>query len=104
VTSNERARQYQELPTAHGIYRVDTVSGTAHIITTDGWLRCGRRPAPGNRAAAYDNRSVTLSVLGDGWHVGGQGYLQVSDETYMSGKTWHRTSTILSITDQTEHL
>ena len=100
MNSNEQASQYQKLPTAHGVYRVDTASGTNHIITIDGWLRWERKPALGSSAARYDNRAVALSVLGDGWCVGGQGYLEVSDETYMSGKTWHRTATIISITDE----
>jgi hypothetical protein len=84
------------------MYRVETSSGTVHVIAIDGWLRWERRPAPGSSTARYDNRTVALSVLGDGWCVGGQGYLEVSDETYMSGKTWHRTATIISITDQSE--
>lgn len=101
VNPNEQPGQYQKLPTKHGVYRVDTASGTVHVITIDGWLRWERQPAPGSSAATYDNRQVALSILGDGWYVGGQGYLEVSDETYMSGKTWHRTATIISIADQT---
>jgi hypothetical protein len=50
--------------------------------------------------AAHDNKAVCLSQLGPGWEVGGQRYLEVSDETYLSGKTWHLTATITSITDE----
>ena len=84
------------------MYRIDTASGTSHVITIDGWLRWERRPAPGSSAARYDFQTVALSFLGDGWYVGGRGYLEVSDETYMSGKTWHQTAAIISITDQSE--
>lgn len=91
---------FESLPTEPGRYRVDTISGTVHIIDSTGRLCWERRPLVGSMRSAYDNQSVVLSILGPGWQVGGQGYLEVSDETYLTGKTWHLTSTITSITDE----
>jgi hypothetical protein len=91
---------YDRLPTEPGVYRVETASGTVHIIDLRGRATWERRPAPGSMTAAYDGRTVVLSQLDQGWEVGGQGYLEVSDETYLTGKTWHVTSTITSITDE----
>lgn len=91
---------YDRLPAEPGVYRVETVSGTVHIIDRRGRATWERRPAPGSARAAYDGRAAVLSRLGQGWEVGGQGYLEVSDETYLTGKTWHMTSTITSITDE----
>lgn len=92
---------FGSLPSEPGRYRVDTISGTVHIVDSTGGRICWeRRPTLASMGAAYDNRLVVLSILGPGWQVGGQGYLEVSDETYLTGKTWHLTSTITSITDE----
>jgi hypothetical protein len=98
VTSDPATSGYHKLPSEPGVYRVETVSGTVHIIDLRGRAMWERRPAPEAKNAAYDKRSVVLSRLGPGWEVGGQGYLEVSDETYLTGKTWHLTSTITAIT------
>ena len=91
---------FETLPIEPGRYRIDTTSGTVHIIDNTGRICWERRPSLGSMRSAYDNQSVVLSILGPGWHVGGQGYLEVSDETYLTGKTWHLTSTITSIADE----
>ena len=59
-----------------------------------------RRPAPGAIPAAYDFHPVILSELGPGWEVGGQGFLVVADESYLTGATTHLTATIVSITEE----
>jgi hypothetical protein len=100
VTIDPLTSGYDRLPTEPGVYRVETVSGTVHIIDLRGRATWERRPTPGSMKAAYDGRTVVLSQLDQGWEVGGQGYLEVSDETYLTGKTWHVTSTITSITDE----
>ena len=91
---------FETLPTEPGRYRIDTNFGTVHIIDNTGRIYWERRPCLGSMRPAYDNQPVVLSILGPGWHVGGQGYLEVSDETYLTGKTWHLTSTITSIADE----
>jgi hypothetical protein len=100
VTSDRTASGYETLPSEPGLYRVKTASGTDHIIERAGRIYWERRPRPGAMVAAHDNKAVCLSQLGPGWEVGGQRYLEVSDETYLSGKTWHLTATITSITDE----
>jgi len=91
---------FETLPTETGRYRIDTNFGTVHIINNTGRIYWERRLCLGSMRSASDNQPVVLSILGPGWHVGGQGYLEVSDETYLTGKTWHLTSTITSIADE----
>ena len=94
-----RGSQYERLPSAPGNYRVETFSGTVHIISTlhGTWER---RPAPGSQPFHYDYRKAPISSLPLSWEVGGLGHIDVADETYGSGATWHRTSLIVSITDE----
>jgi len=90
--------QYEKLPTEPGVYRVTTHTGTVHIIDTVAgtWER---RPSPRSAPFVYDHQKAPLSSLGSGWEVGGLGHLEVADETYLGGGTWHRTSFIASIQD-----
>jgi len=94
-----QASQYVRLPSTPGTYRVETYSGTVHIISTlhGTWER---RPAPGSQPFHYDYRKAPISALSLDWEVGGLGHIDVADETYGSGATWHRTSIIVSITDE----
>ena len=91
---------FETLPIEPGRYRIDTTSGTVHIIDNTGRIYWERRPCLGSMRSAYDNQPVVLSMLGPGWQVGGQGYLEVSDEIYLTGKTWHLTSTVTAITHE----
>jgi len=93
------ASHYGRLPSTPGTYRVETYSGTVHIISTlhGTWER---RPAPGSQPFHYDYRKAPISALSLDWKVGGLGHIDVADETYVSGATWHRTSIIVSITDE----
>ena len=91
---------FETLPIEPGRYRIDTISGTVHIIDNTGRICWERRPRVGSMRSAYDNQLVVLSILGPGWHVGSQRYLKVSDETYLARKTWHLTTTITTITDE----
>lgn len=94
-----QASQYGRLPSTPGTYRVETYSGTVHIISTlyGTWER---RPAPGSQPFHYDYRKAPISALSLDWEVGGLGHIDVADETYGSGATWHRTSIIVSISDE----
>jgi hypothetical protein len=94
--------QFEKLPMTRGVFRVLTASGTVHIIDIQGRAMWERRPAPGAVPAAYDFHPVILSELGPGWEVGGQGFLVVADESYLTGATTHLTATIISISEEPE--
>lgn len=98
MVKNHPSDGYDKLPTERGAYRVETISGTVHIIERAGRITWKRLPGRGSMTAAHDNRAVPLSELGPGWEVGKQGYLVVADETYLTGNTWHLTGIIVSIT------
>ena len=93
--------QYEKLPAEPGVYCVTTHNGTVHIIDTVAgtWER---RPSPRSAPFVYDLQKAPLSSLGSGWEVGGLGHLEVADETYLGGGTWHRTSFIASIRDASD--
>ena len=91
---------FDELPRERGVYRVETVSGTAHILDIAGRTTWERRPGPGATTERYDYSPRVLSRLGPGWEVGRQGSLIVADESYLSGATTHLTATILYITEE----
>jgi hypothetical protein len=93
--------QYEKLPAEPGVYCVTTHNGTVHIIDTVAgtWER---RPSPRSAPFVYDHQKAPLSSLGSGWEVGGLGHLEVADETYLGGGTWHRTSFIASIRDASD--
>lgn len=57
---------FDKLPAERGLYRIETVSGTVHILSIEGRTVWERRPAPGAGRAAYDGHSVILSELGAG--------------------------------------
>jgi hypothetical protein len=101
-TKGSPMTEFDKLLAERGLYRVETVSGTVHIFSIEGRTMWERRPAPGAGRAAYDGHSVILSELGPGWEVGRQGFLVVSDESYLGGKTTHLTATIVSITREDE--
>ena len=94
------ANELNALPSKPGIYRIETVSGTVHIISTIGRATWERRPAAGAGVARYDYRAATLSELGPGWEIGSRGQLVVADETYGSGATWHVTAPIVAIVEE----
>jgi hypothetical protein len=86
------------LPDQPGIYRVETYSGTVHILTIGrGPVLWERRPAQGSGGAAYDGKPVRCR-LSAGWAVGDLGRLTVLDGGYLYGATTHRTSFIMRIT------
>jgi len=93
--------QYEKLPAEPGIYRVTTRNDTVHIVDTVAgtWER---RPSPQSAPFVYDHQQAPLSALRSGWEVGGHGHLEVADETYLGGGTWHRTSLIASICDDSD--
>ncbi len=93
---------FDKLPRRQGVYRVETASGTVHILDMAGRTTWERRPGPGAGTGRYDHSPRILSQLGTGWEVGQQGYLVVADESYLTGATTHLTATILSITDEPE--
>lgn len=93
---------FEKLPRQQGIYRIETASGTAHILDLAGRTTWERRPGPGATIERYDHSPRVLSQLGPGWEVGQQGYLVVADEGYLTGATTHLTATIVSITDEPE--
>ena len=93
---------FDKLPRQQGIYRVETASGTVHILDMVGRTTWERRPGPGAGIERYDHSPRVLSQLGPGWEVGKQGYLVVADEGYLTGATTHLTATIVSITDEPE--
>jgi len=89
---------FDALPSGPGTFRVETSAGTVHIIIRqDGRLTWERRPAEGTYIGRYDGEAIHLSLLGDGWVIGGTGYLEVADSSYLEGGTWHRTGQIVSI-------
>ena len=93
---------FDKLPRQQGIYRVETSSGSVHILDVAGRTTWERRPGPGATIERYDHSPRVLSQLGPGWEVGQQGYLVVADEGYLTGATTHLTATIVSITDEPE--
>ena len=93
---------FDQLPRQQGIYRVETASGTVHILDMAGRTTWERRPGPGAETGRYDHSPRILSQLSTGWTVGHQGYLVVADEGYLTGATTHLTATIISITEEPE--
>ena len=93
---------FDKLPRQQGIYRVETSSGSVHILDVAGRTTWERRPGPGAGIERYDHSPRVLSQLGPGWEVGHQGYLVVADESYLGGATTHLTATIVSIADEPE--
>ena len=93
---------FEKLPRQQGIYRIETASGTVHILDMAGRTTWERRPGPGAGTERYDYSPRVLSQLGPGWEVGRQGYLVVADESYLGGATTHLTATIISIADELE--
>ena len=91
---------FDELPRERGVYRVETVSGTVHVLDIAGRTTWERRPGPGATTERYDYSPRVLSRLGPGWEVGRQGFLIVADESYLGGATTHLTATILYITEE----
>ncbi|MFP7834661.1 hypothetical protein [Marisediminicola sp. LYQ134] len=79
-------------------FYVLTASGTIHVMNFKGRPAWTRLPAPGEDALGSGSEKI-ISQLDEGWRVGQQGYLVCADETYLSGATWHRTATIIRITD-----
>ena len=93
---------FDKLPRQQGIYRIETASGSVHILDVAGRTTWERRPGPGATIERYDHSPRVLSQLGPGWEVGQQGYLVVADESYLGGATTHLTATIVSITEEPE--
>jgi hypothetical protein len=93
---------YEKLPFERGVYRVETISGTSHIIERAGRITWTCLPGRESMTAAHDNQAVPLSELGNGWEVGKQGYLVVADETYLTGNPWHLTGTIVSNSEEVQ--
>lgn len=91
---------YDELPqdTQSAIY-VHTLSGAVHELRMHpgSWRRL---PAPTDAPGQFPMRRKPIFSVAGQWAVGGQGYLECADETYMTGRTWHLTSTIVRITDE----
>ena len=89
----------QELPDSPGSYSVYTRSGTEDVTSRrrEG-VTWERRPgAAASFEGTYDMEPVPV-ILGEGWVVGGNGSLTVSDETYLTGQMWHVTGRIITIT------
>ena len=61
---------FDKLPRQQGIYRVETASGTVHILDMAGRTTWERRPRPGAGIERYDHSPRVLSQLGPGWEVG----------------------------------
>lgn len=93
---------FDKLPRQPGVFRVETVSGTVHILNFAGRTTWERRPGPGATTELYDYSPRILSELGLGWEVGRQGFLVVADESYLGGATTHLTATIVLITEEPE--
>ena len=93
---------FDKLPRQPGVFRVETASGTVHILNIAGRTTWERRPGPGATTERYDYSARILSELGPGWEVGRQGFLVVADESYLGGATTHLTATILLIAEEPE--
>ena len=87
----------QEIPDIPGVYTVETLSGTVHLISTVGRLTWMRLPTPTSGSAVYDGQCVILSEMAD-FVVGRRGRLTVSDASYLYGSTTHLTARIIRIT------
>jgi hypothetical protein len=91
-----------KLPRTRGRYRVETVTGTVHIIEIAAQTTWQQRPGPCATSERYDHSPRILSQLGPGWEVGRQGYLVVADESNVGGATTYLTATISYITEEPE--
>ena len=89
--------ELQEIPDVPGVYTVETLSGTVHLISTVGRLTWMRLPTPTSGSAVYDGQCVILSEMAD-FVVGRRGRLTVSDSSYLYGSTTHLTARIIRIT------
>ena len=87
----------QEIPDIPGVYTVETLSGTVHLISNVGRLTWMRLPTPTSGSAVYDGQCVILSEMAD-FVVGRRGRLTVSDSSYLYGSTTHLTARIIRIT------
>ena len=88
------------LPSTPGVYRVQTWSGTIHIISQDlEGTTWERRPAAVTAVVgSYDFQPVPVILTNEDRKTGGVGSLTVCDETYLTWPTRHQTGTIISIT------
>ena len=95
--------ELQSIPDEPWVYRVETLSGTVHIISTIGRFTWKRLPAPTAGAGTYDGQAVTLTEMSD-LMVGKRGVLIVSDSSYLSGQSMHSTARITRITREPKAL
>ena len=93
----------RSIPSEPGVYRVETLSGTVHIISTIGRLTWKRLPAPTSGAGTYDGKTVILSEM-SGLEVGERGLLIISDGSYLFGPSIHSIARITRISLETKVL
>jgi len=91
----------EALPSAPRIYRVQTCSGTVRISSrySEGTTWERRPAATTTMVGTCDFQPVPVTLTNDNWKIGGNASLTISDETYLTGQSWHRTGTIISISE-----
>ena len=95
--------ELSSIPDEPGVYRVETLSGTVHMISTIGRFTWKRLPAPTSGAGTYDGQAVILREMSD-LSVGKRGVLVVSDSSFLSGESIHSTAHITRITLESKAL
>ena len=91
----------EALPSTPRIYRVQTCSGTVRISSrySEGTTWERRPAATTTMVGTYDFQPVPVTLTNEDWKIGGNASLTISDETYLTGQSWHRTGTIISISE-----
>jgi len=82
---------FDQLPDAPGVYEVDTVSGSRHIITrSPGRITWQRHPGEWSGISAFDEDVMVVHHLDNKWALGKRGTLTLDDETHaMTATTFH---------------
>jgi len=82
---------FEKLPDAPGVYEVDTVSGSSHIITrSPGRVTWQRHRGEWSGISPFDEDVMNVRHLDDHWALGKRGTLTLDDETHaMTGTTFH---------------